>query len=91
MLGGNVPCRETVGLQVLLLGLAHGSTTSAALSTEPTPRPFSKAATTRQWMWHGIIGCLCMCWGELRSGTAVTSLFWGQSHLQSESEPFAGS
>lgn len=78
--GGSVPYRETVGLQVLLLGLAHGSTTTAVLSTEPT-----EAFLKRQWVWHEIIGCLCTCWGELRSGTAVTSLFWGKSQQVSVS------
>lgn len=39
---GRIPYGETVGLQVLLLGLAHGGTTSAALSNEPSSRPFSK-------------------------------------------------
>lgn len=40
--GGSIPYSETVGLEAHLLGLAHGSTTSAALSTESALGPFSK-------------------------------------------------
>lgn len=37
------------------------------------------AAMTRQGMLHGLVCCLCMKWDNMGSGTAVTSLFLGQS------------
>lgn len=77
--GGSVPHGEPVGPQVLLLGLAPGSTTSAAVSTDPALGPSPGAVMTRRWMWGEIIGCLCTCGSNVGSGTAVTSLVLGKS------------
>lgn len=67
---GSAPYSETVGLQVLLLGLAHGGATSAAPSTEPSSGPFSKAAMTRPWMRHKLLA--------VRVGAGV---MWGLARL----------
>lgn len=86
--GGSIPYSETVGLQVLLLGLAHGGMTSAALSTNTALGHSPKAARTKQWVWHEVTGCLCVCWGKRETGTTADSLFLGKSqqvrcrHLQ---------